>query len=287
MTYNSIFQVKVDGVFYTTPHSYTEPEFEAVMNLVAWRMPFGMHAYHYHQSDADGKGMAIIKQRPVLDLDVRQLFEHGCKGQMNMMARESGTRKQVTNKLAQHLLVQADDDEYARYTLFDPQVYWLNVNYGVVPLPFRTAKEFVNCHHRHNVAPPGHKFSIGLKAAGDLIGVVIASVPKAKTRDDGYTLEINRCCVMPGYRNACSKLMGHAIRAGAEMGYMKFISYTKVEEPGSSLRAAGFSIIGVTKPTANGWSSPSRPRKKPIRYPEGPKNVWIREIAKKTDVGTA
>lgn len=278
MTYDSIFQVRVDGVYYTTPRSYSEQEFEDLMSLVEWRMPYGMHAYHYHPEDIGGKGMAIIKARPVLDLDVQQLFSNCCAGQMNMMSREGCVRKPVLHKASQHLLVQSDD-AYARYTLFDPAGFWLVARYGVVPLPFKAAREFVNSYHRHNVAPPAHKFSIGLKAGNELVGVVIASRPISRHRDDGYTLEINRCCVLPGYKNACSKLIGHAVRAGVEMGYRKFVSYTLVSEPGSSLLASGFTQIGITKDNPNGWNNPSRPRKKPARYPEGPKNVWMREIS--------
>lgn len=282
MTYDSIFQVKVDGVFYTTPRSYPEDEFEAVMSLVSWRMPYGMHAYHYHQQDIGGKGMAVIRARPVLDLDVQALFAGDCAGQVNMIPRAGGERKQVLNRTHQHLLVEGSDD-YARYTLFDPDTFWLNARYGIVPLPLQAARAFVDEHHRHNMAPAAHKFSIGIKAGGELVGVVIASRPISRHRDDGFTLEINRCCVMPGYKNACSKLIGHAVRAGAEMGYTRFLSYTLAEEPGGSLRAAGFCIIGTTKPNPAGWNSPSRPREKPLRYPEGAKTVWAKEILKTSE----
>lgn len=42
------------------------------------------------------------------------------------------------------------------------------------------------------------------------------------------------------------------------MGYRKLITYTLVEEPGTSLRAAGWRLIGQTD--GGSWSVPSRPR---------------------------
>lgn len=50
----------------------------------------------------------------------------------------------------------------------------------ITPITFKEAKEFVNEHHRHNVAPQGQKFSIGVKEDGALIGVYcIACIERA------------------------------------------------------------------------------------------------------------
>jgi hypothetical protein len=45
-------------------------------------------------------------------------------------------------------------------------------------------------------------------------------------------------------------------------------------ESGSSLKAVGFQYDGMTKGYPNGWDMPGRPRKKPARYPNGPKIRW-------------
>lgn len=55
----------------------------------------------------------------------------------------------------------------------------------ITPITFKEAKEFVNEHHRHNVAPQGQKFSIGVKEDGALIGVVTVGRPIARRNDDG------------------------------------------------------------------------------------------------------
>ncbi|QCJ45575.1 hypothetical protein FAY30_26970 (plasmid) [Bacillus sp. S3] len=46
-----------------------------------------------------------------------------------------------------------------------------------VPISFREASEFINKHHRHHIAPQGHKFSIGLSDGDKLIGVIMAGNP--------------------------------------------------------------------------------------------------------------
>ena len=42
----------------------------------------------------------------------------------------------------------------------------------IIPITFRKAKAFVAENHRHSKPPQGHKFSIGLELAGELVGVV-------------------------------------------------------------------------------------------------------------------
>jgi len=83
--------------------------------------------------------------------------------------------------------------------------------------------------------------------------------PVARHYDDGYTAEVTRCCT-DGSKNACSMLYGAAWRAAKALGYRKLITYTRSDESGSSLRAAGWRVIGERK--ARSWSeaSISRPR---------------------------
>lgn len=143
------------------------------------------------------------------------------------------------------------------------------------PVSFAQVRNFIERNHRHCSIPQGHKFSIGLLNFGILVGVIVASIPKAKALNDQFTLELNRCCVLPDQRNACSKLYAKAILAGKSMGYRKFITYTLPHESGSSLRAVGFRMNGFTQAKLDGWNTPSRPRKMPERYPVGQKCRWV------------
>lgn len=155
----------------------------------------------------------------------------------------------------------------------------------VVPLTLAEARRYVAEHHRHNEPPVGHRFSIGLRKDGDLVGVVIAGHPVARKADDGRTLELVRLTTV-GDRNACSRLYGAACRAADAMGYRKVITYTLASEPGSSLRASGFTEDGTTE-GHDGWQHTAGPpsHDRPTLFdapkmPTGPKIRWIRELRK-------
>lgn len=115
---------------------------------------------------------------------------------------------------------------------------------SLVPISLKAANSFVAEHHRHHKPTRGHKFSIGCEAEGQLVGVAIVGRPVSRYLDDGLTLEVNRLCTT-GERNVCSILYAAAARAAKAMGYRKIITYTLDSEPGTSLRAAGWTCMGL------------------------------------------
>lgn len=125
-------------------------------------------------------------------------------------------------------------------------------------MDWATARGFVADWHRHNRPPAGYRFAIGAALDGELVGVVIVGRPIARHRDDGNTLEVTRCTT-DGTRNACSLLYGAAWRATKALGYRRLITYTRADEPGSSLRGAGWRVVAA-RPRAQGWDRPSRRR---------------------------
>lgn len=128
---------------------------------------------------------------------------------------------------------------------------------SVIPMSFADAAQFVRQHHRHHTPPQGHKFSLGAVDGDELVGVVIVGRPVARRRDDGQTLEVTRLCTN-GHKNACSFLYGAAARATFALGYRRIGTYILKREPGTSLAAAGWKLIGETP--GKSWSVPSRPR---------------------------
>ncbi len=126
---------------------------------------------------------------------------------------------------------------------------------NIEPITFKKACEFVAMHHRHNKPPVGHKFSVGLRVNGELIGVAMAGRPVARHFDDGLTLEVNRTCT-DGTRNANSMLYGAVWRAAKAMGYKRCITYTQHGETGASLRAAGFVMV-KSLPARKSWADSS------------------------------
>ena len=75
-----------------------------------------------------------------------------------------------------------------------------------------------------------------------------------------------------GVRDGCSELYGAICRAAKALGYSEVWTYTLPEEPGTSLRAAGFTDMGQTK--GGEYDRPSR-RRAPAVRPE-PKRRWRR-----------
>lgn len=139
----------------------------------------------------------------------------------------------------------------------------------VVPLTLRAANEYVATTHRHHTPTVGCKFAIGCQVDDEIVGVAIAGRPVARMADDGRTLEVLRVATN-GTHNACSFLYGAVRRVAKAMGYQRVITYTLAEEPGSSLRASGFTEIGIS--SGGTWASKGRPRNDP--NPTGPKRRW-------------
>lgn len=138
----------------------------------------------------------------------------------------------------------------------------------VRPVTLKQANAFVDAHHRHNKPARGHKFSIGVFAAETLVGVAIAGRPVARGLDDGRTLEVNRTCT-DGYPNANSMLYGAIWRAAKAMGYLRCVTYTREDEPGTSLRAAGW-VRELDLPARRSWGEHTRDeRLKQMRAPIG------------------
>ncbi|MGG1601259.1 XF1762 family protein [Paenibacillus naphthalenovorans] len=137
------------------------------------------------------------------------------------------------------------------------------------PITFDEACEFVKQYHRHHIPPQGHKFSIAVADENKVVGVIMIGRPVARAYDNGRTLEVIRCCT-DGTPNAPSKLYAAAWQAARAMGYRRLITYSLAEEPGTSLRAAGWKALYQTK--GGSWNCPTRPRLD--KHPTGQKTLW-------------
>lgn len=127
----------------------------------------------------------------------------------------------------------------------------------LTPVSLAEANAYVAEHHRHHKPTVGHKFSVGCKADGRLVGVAIVGRPVSRYLDDGQTLEVNRLCT-DGTKNACSLLYAAAARAAKAMGYSKIITYTLDTEDGASVRAAGWHCAGLAG--GKQWTGARAPR---------------------------
>lgn len=127
----------------------------------------------------------------------------------------------------------------------------------IAPCFIDEAREFVLRYHRH------HKIFVGAICAvavaeNDLVrGVAVIGRPVASELQDGWTVEITRCCT-DGVRNGCSMLYGACKRIAIALGYKRIVTYTLKTESGASLRASGFRVVADVR--GRSWNSPSRPR---------------------------
>lgn len=127
----------------------------------------------------------------------------------------------------------------------------------ICPVDLELANSFVKSLHRHHNPVPGCRFCLGVTDSKCIRGVVIVGRPVSRALDDGWTLEVNRCCT-DGTKNACSILYGAARRVAQNMGYKKIITYTLPEEGGASLKASGWIFCGEAG--GGKWSNNVRTR---------------------------
>ena len=119
------------------------------------------------------------------------------------------------------------------------------------------ANAFVRQHHRHHRPVVGHLFSIGAALEGRIVGVAIIGRPVSRMRDNGVTAEVTRLAT-DGTRNVYSFLYGASARAAFALGFKRIGTYILTDEPGISLNAAGWRLLGET--SGGTWSRDSRPR---------------------------
>jgi hypothetical protein len=126
-----------------------------------------------------------------------------------------------------------------------------------VRIDLAEANAFVEQHHRHHKPIIGHLFSIGAAINDKIVGVVIVGRPVSRMRDDGLTAEVTRLCT-DGSKNACSFLYGAAARAAFALGFKRIGTYILADEPGTSLVAANWRLVGEVN--GGTWNRNSRPR---------------------------
>ena len=139
----------------------------------------------------------------------------------------------------------------------------------IQPIEFSEACDFITRYHRHHIAPQGWKFGIAVNDGEKVVGVVAVGRPVSRNLDNGWTLEVTRCCT-DGTPHAASMLYAAAWRAARAMGYQRLITYTLETEAGTSLVSAGWKELYTTK--GKSWNHTSRPRVD--KAPTCAKKLW-------------
>jgi hypothetical protein len=113
------------------------------------------------------------------------------------------------------------------------------------PIAFKAACAFVRTHHAHCGPPVTARFSLSAWNGATLVGVAMTGNPVARAFMGRGIVEVNRLCVrrdMPAALrwNAASLLYGRAAREAERRGFQRIITYTRADETGVSLHAAGW-----------------------------------------------
>lgn len=116
----------------------------------------------------------------------------------------------------------------------------------VVPLTLKQANGLISELHRHHKPVVGHRFSIGAESDGKLVAAVVVGRPVSREVDQYRVAEVTRL-VTDGTRNACSLLYAAAARAAQAMGFDLIQTYILESEPGTSLKASGWLLVGTTR----------------------------------------
>jgi len=122
----------------------------------------------------------------------------------------------------------------------------------VVPVTLPVANAAVVKWHRHHAPIPGGFawYCVGAVVDGQLVGVAICGRPTNRNNDNRQTVEVLRLAT-DGTVNACSALLGASARAAQAIGAHRIITYTLTEEPGASLRGAGW--VCECEDTGRSW----------------------------------
>lgn len=125
--------------------------------------------------------------------------------------------------------------------------------------------------HRRLPQVQGAMWCVSVRDGDELVGIALVGWPsQEQTTMEMDHLRVLRVAVKEGHKNACSMLYGACWRAVRAMGVTSMDTFTHLDEPGTSLRAAGWIESGTT--SGGEYDRPSR-RRKP-QTDAAPKRRW-------------
>jgi len=143
----------------------------------------------------------------------------------------------------------------------------LDWNLQLIEVEFATVRDFVVQHHDHNPSLTGWRYGFGITNGPEMIGVASIGNPVGRGFVGKGVLEVNRVCIRRDIArarawNACSTLYGAAAREAKQRGMWKIITYTRDDEAGVSLKAAGWIPEARVRARKRGWDCDARPRER-------------------------
>jgi hypothetical protein len=141
------------------------------------------------------------------------------------------------------------------------------------PVPAHSVRSFIARNHAHCGVPVTWRFHQAVYNGATLIGVAVVGNPVAPALMHRGIVEVNRLCVRRDLAaalrwNAASMLYGWCAREAELRGWQQIITYTRADEPGTSLTAAGWKREATIR--GRGWHSGRRRRSN--------RNSWIDKV---------
>lgn len=131
--------------------------------------------------------------------------------------------------------------------------------------------------HRHHKPTVGHKFSVAAMVDQRIVGACIVGRPVSRELDPRKYIEVTRL-VADGTPHVCSFLYATAARIAKEFGYEFIQTYILEEEPGTSVKAAGWEFSHWTK--GGDWNnSKAYKGKRRTDQPMCRKQCWRKRLA--------
>ena len=111
--------------------------------------------------------------------------------------------------------------------------------------------------HSHHKPVRSDYFRCGAYVGGSLVGVAMAGRPNACALCNGSTVEVLRVACVGGHDNVASRLLGAIWGAAKSLGFTRAVSYTRIDELGTSYKAAGW--VATHRTTAKAWDGDAKP----------------------------
>ena len=143
-----------------------------------------------------------------------------------------------------------------------------------MPITVAEANGYVAHFHRHNGGLPTARLAVAaIDTDGVVHGVAIAGAPKARMAAKRDVLEVSRVCT-DGTFNCCSFLYSRLARAAKALGYQRVLTYTLASEPGTSLKASGWTREQDLKARGDGWANRLGSQAGQLQHDTGAKVRW-------------
>ena len=142
------------------------------------------------------------------------------------------------------------------------------------PIPVKRALRWNKATHRRLPDVAGLMWAIAALRDSQIVGIALVGRPNARLLDSQElpqdALQVVRVAVLEGdasasgHKGANSILYGACARAARDMGAVDCFTYIHHDEPGTSLRAAGW-VEDIAHDSIGGsYDRPSRARKAPV-----------------------